>query len=96
MHDNDRELSLLAGSAGFGAIATDGVLGLVETPLFPPDAKEPDFLVLRVREASRIRRPVVSTSLVSEVDSGRRLVRLACSRKEILRLPDHVPIAVYV
>ena len=84
---------LLAGSAGFEAVASDGALGTVETPLFPPDAREPDFLVLRIRGWTGTRRPIVSTALVEAVDADRRVVVLASSRREIARLPEHVPIA---
>ena len=84
---------LLAGSAGFEAVARDGALGTVETPLFPPDAREPDFLILCIRGWTGTRRPIVSTALVEAVDADRRVVRLAGSRREIARLPEHVPIA---
>jgi hypothetical protein len=84
---------LLAGSAGFEAVAQDGTIGTVETPLFPPDAREPDFLVLRIRDWSGTRRPIVPAALVEGVDADRRVVHLAGSRREIARLPEHVPIA---
>jgi hypothetical protein len=84
---------LLAGSAGFEAVARDGAIGMVETPLFPPDAREPDFLVLRIRDWSGTRRPIVPAALVEGVDADRRVVRLAGLRREIARLPEHVPIA---
>jgi hypothetical protein len=91
---NDPETTmLLAGSAGFEAVARDGALGTVETPLFPPDAVEPDFLVLRVRGWAGVRRPIVSTALVEAVDAEQRVVRLAGLRDDIARLPEHVPIA---
>jgi hypothetical protein len=85
--------TLLACSAGFAAIARDGVLGTVETPLFPPDAREPDFLVIRAGPWPRTRRSIVSTALVEDVDVERRCVRLAASKRDIDRLPEHVPIA---
>ena len=92
-HDPDTT-SLLARSAGFEAVARDGVLGTIETPLFPPDAREPDFLVLRVRGGTAgTRRPIVSTALVEGVDEERRVVRLAGLRRDIAQLPEHVPIA---
>jgi hypothetical protein len=92
---NDAETGLLlAGSAGFRAIARDGPLGAVETPLFPPDAREPDFLVLRTGSGLRVRRPIVSTALVEGVDPDLRVVRLALQRKDAARLPEHVPIAI--
>jgi hypothetical protein len=91
-NDVDRG-ALLATSAGFRAEAADGPLGVVETPLFPPDAREPDFLVLRVRVRTRTRRPIVSAALVEEVDAESRTVRLAGRRSELERMPEHVPIA---
>jgi hypothetical protein len=92
MRDAERGI-LLAASAGFAAVASDGVLGTVETPLFPPDAREPDFLVLRIRVRSRTRRPIVSTALVEDVDPDRRVVRLGLSHTDVAGLPEHVPIA---
>ena len=91
--DDTETTMILAGSAGFEAVARDGALGTVETPLFPPDAREPDFLVLRIRGWAGTRRPIVSTALVEAVDADRRVVRLAGLRDEIARLPEHVPIA---
>jgi hypothetical protein len=84
---------LLAASAGFEVVGRDGAIGTVETPLFPPDTLEPDFLVLRVRGRAGTRRPIVSTALVEGIDADRRVVHLAGSQREIARLPEHVPIA---
>jgi hypothetical protein len=88
------ELELLARSAGFQAMAADGDLGIVETPLFPPDAAVPDFLVLRVSGGLRKRRPIVSAALVDEIDYPRRLVRFRGSREELERLPEQLPLAL--
>jgi len=85
---------LLARAAGYTATAEDGDVGSVETPLFPSDSREPDFLVLRVRTRGRTRRPIVSCALVADVDPARRVVRLRAARSDVLRLPEHVPIAI--
>jgi hypothetical protein len=81
---------LLAHAAGYAVVDDDGDVGTVETPLFPSDSREPDFLVLRVRA----RRPIVSCALVEDVDPAHRIVRLRGNRRDILRLPEHVPIAI--
>ncbi len=83
---------LLALSGGFTVEADDGPAGVVETPLFPPDATEPDFLVLRIDPPSR-RRPIVSTALVQRVDPYSRAIRVRGSRADIERLPEHLPFA---
>lgn len=88
------ELSLLALCGGFQAEAEDGELGVVETPLFPPDGSVPDFLVVRVRDHLRSRRPVVPAALVAAVDPALRVVRLRGSRDELSRLPEHLPLAI--
>jgi hypothetical protein len=94
MRKDAETLQVLAASAGFRAVASDGPLGSVETPLFPPDAREPDFLVLRVYGWARTRRPIVSTALVEEVDAESRTIRLSGRRRDIERMPEHVPIAI--
>jgi hypothetical protein len=85
--------TLLAFTCGFAVEAEDGPVGVVETPLFPPDRREPDFLVLRV---GRIlpRRPVVRTALVEGVDAKTRIVRIRGRRAEIAHLPEHLPLAM--
>lgn len=80
----------LAVSHGFVAVAEDGPVGYVETPLFPPDAEEPDYLVVRT---ASLRKPVVSTALVDHVDGARRLLYLRGSGTEITALPEHLPLA---
>ena len=85
--------TLLALSSGFTVAADDGEVGVVETPLFPPDDTAPDFLVLRVGRVHP-RRPVLATALVESVDVARRLVRVHASRREILDLPEHLPLAI--
>lgn len=73
--------------------ALDGRVGEIETPLFPPDGSEPDYLVLRIIGPSGVRRPVVTTALVERVDSRRRLVRLHLTRRQIETLPEDLPLA---
>jgi hypothetical protein len=88
----DREA--LASCNGYSVEASDGPVGEVETPLFPPDRAEPDYLVLRVGSFIRVRRPVVATVLVEGVDSRRRLIRVRGTRDQIASLPEHLPLAV--
>jgi hypothetical protein len=71
----------------------DGHVGKVETPLFPPDGSEPDYLVLRVAVPSGVLRPVVTTALVESVDQRQRLVRLRVTKKLVSLLPEHLPLA---
>jgi hypothetical protein len=84
----------LASCNGYLVEASDGEVGEVETPLFPPDRSEPDFLVLRVHGRLRVRRPVVATALVGEVDSRRRVVRVHGTKGQIEGLPEHLPLAI--
>jgi hypothetical protein len=84
---------LLGLSGGFTVEADDGPAGIVETPLFPPDATEPDFLVLRIGRLSP-RRPIVSTALVEHIDPHARTVRVRGSRADIERLPERLPLAI--
>jgi hypothetical protein len=84
---------LLAASHGFTVVASDGLAGEVETPLFPPDSDEPDYLVIGVGSVRR-RRPVVSTVLVERVDADRRLVFVRVQAKVLSRLPEHLPLAI--
>lgn len=83
---------LLAFCAGFEVRANDGVLGIVETPLFPADVAEPDFLVVRVGDGARARRPVVSTAFVEAVDAQQRIVFVHGRTGHLARLPEHLPI----
>ena len=93
MYGDARIETLLSLSSGFTVEATDGVVGVVETPLFPPDATVPDFLVLR---AGRLhpRRPILAAALVESVDPAARVVHVRGRRDEILRLPEHLPLAI--
>jgi hypothetical protein len=85
--------TLLSLSGGFRLEASDGVVGTVETPLFPPDDTVPDFLVVRVGRLHP-RRPVIAAALVESVDPAARVVRVRGRRAEILRLPEHLPLAI--
>lgn len=82
----------LARSHGYVTVARDGVCGTVETPLFPPDRSEPDFVVLRMDGGRRPRYPVVSSALVEWVDPERELVFLGATRAELSVLPDRSPL----
>jgi hypothetical protein len=74
----------------------DGVVGEVETPLFPPDAAMPDYLVIRANGRGRpcVRRPVLATLLVEHVDPGRKVVVVRGRQREITMLPEHLPLAL--
>jgi hypothetical protein len=78
---------------GYRVHADDGELGVVETPLFPPDGSEPDFLVLRIADGAGARRPVVAAALVEAVDAERRVVRVHGLRADLALLPEHLPLA---
>ena len=95
MFDDGRsDDAILALSSGFTVLAGDGLVGVVETPLFPPDQSEPDFLVLRVGDRLHERRPVVPAALVERVDPHARVVHVHGSRDEIVGLPEHLPLAI--
>ena len=85
-----RELALCH---GYRVATEDGIVGEVDTPIFPPDVAEPDYLIVRIRHGAELRLPVVATSLVAEVNQERRLVFLRGTREEIARLPEHLPLA---
>jgi len=78
---------------GYLAVAADGVCGVVETPLFPPDSGEPDYLIVKTGGRIRPRYPVVSMALVTAVDPERELVLLSASKDELQRLPERLPLA---
>ncbi len=79
---------------GYLAVASDGLCGAVETPLFPPDGGEPDFLIVRMDEQAGTRRPIVPVSLVERVDPRRELVYLRAARSEIAVLQDNLPLGI--
>jgi hypothetical protein len=84
----------LAGCHGFLVVGTDGACGAVETPLFPPDRVDPDFLIVRTGGRVRPRFRVVSTALVEAVDGDSERVLLRLSGEELRRLPEHLPLAL--
>ena len=86
--------ALLARCGGFVVEAEDGVVGTVETPLFPSPGGAPDFLVVCVRGLVRSRKPVVSTALVEDVEEESRTVRVRGRRDQISELPEHLPLAI--
>lgn len=75
---------------GFAVVGADGHIGTVETPLFPPDCNDPDFLVVRVSDGSEARRLMVPTALVQRIDASAQIVRIQRTRDDLLRLPDIV------
>ena len=86
----------LASCHGYAVIASDGLAGEVETPLFPREGAPPDFLVLRVMSCGRLfpRFPVLPVVLVEHVDDARRCLTVATTRSVIDALPSNVPVAV--
>ena len=83
----------LARSHGFSVRAEDGVVGEVETPLFPPDGDEADYLVVRVTDDATVRLPIVPAGLVVAVDATRRVVCVAGRRADITGRPERLPFA---
>jgi hypothetical protein len=83
----------LARCAGYRVVARDGPAGVVETPLFPPDRHEPDYIVLRIPRGARTYRPVVPASLFAGVDRGARSVSLRARGADLAALPEHLPLA---
>jgi hypothetical protein len=83
----------LGSCAGFRVEAADGVVGEVETPLFPADAAAPDYLVVRAAIRGRVRRPVVPSALIVGIDPARRVVVVRGRRHEIANLAEHLPVA---
>jgi hypothetical protein len=88
------EREALASCYGYLVQASDGRVGEVETPLFPPDGSEPDYLILRTGGALRARRPVLATALVEKVDPARRIIRVYGTKGQIQSLPEHLPLAI--
>ena len=85
--------SLLALSSGYAVEASDGEVGGVETPLFPPDDMTPDFLVVRVGRLHP-RRPVIAAALGERVDPLARVVHVRGTREDLAELPEHLPLAI--
>jgi hypothetical protein len=92
MMDANAERALRS-CAGFRVEAADGVVGEVETPLFPADAAAPDYLVVRTTARGRFRRPVIPSALVVRIDPARRVVIVRGRQHEIAMLAEHLPLA---
>lgn len=87
-------LRALSRSHGFAAFGSDGELGIVETPIFPPSSSRADFLLVRTkRPGRRPRRPVIAVALVHSVDSAARVVRFRATVDELEHLPETLPLA---
>jgi hypothetical protein len=84
----------LSRSHGYLVIATDGPCGAVETPVFPPDGGEPDYIVVRTGGRVRPRYPIVAAAVVGAVDTRRELVFLDLDRAALGRMPEHLPLAI--
>ncbi len=83
----------LGGCHGFLALADDGELGEIETPLFASDADRPDYLIVRTSgRFRRARRPVVPAVRAEGVDRERRLVYLRGTVAELADLPESLPL----
>jgi hypothetical protein len=84
----------LSACCGYAVVASDGVAGEVETPLFPAEGGVPDYLVLRVSPRDRLfpRFPVLPVVLVEHVDGARRRVTVSVDRQTIEALPTNVPV----
>lgn len=77
---------------GFLVVAADGPCGSIETPLFPPDCNDPDFLVVRVSGRAGPRRVIVPTGLVQRIDSDAETVLVSGTGAELGRLPEMLPL----
>jgi hypothetical protein len=85
---------MLSHSHGFAAVGSDGTLGIVETPVFPPSSSRADFLIVRTqRPGCRSRRPLISVALVESVDPAARVVRFQGTVQELEHLPESLPLA---
>lgn len=90
----DSEREALASCSGYIVEATDGRVGEVELPLFPPDRSDPDYLILRTDGLLSLRRPIVATALVEDVDIRERRIRVRGTRGQIESLPQRLPLAI--
>lgn len=92
LSESDREA--LVSCSDFVVEASDGRVGKVEQPIFPPDRSEPDYLVLRAGGLLSLRRPLVATELIEDVDIRGRRIRVRGTRAEIESLPQRLPLAI--
>jgi hypothetical protein len=88
-----RPASVAEISEGDAVMAEDGDLGWVDR-LVRSEDHTPAYLVVRAGRTLRRRYPVVPVSLVSGVDSRRRLVRLHGRCETIGRLPETLPLVL--
>jgi hypothetical protein len=79
---------------GYLVIARDGLCGAVDTPIFPPDGGEPDYIVIRTGGRVHPRFPIVAAALVDGVDPHRELVYLDLDKDEVGQMPEHLPLAI--
>jgi hypothetical protein len=77
--------------AGDAVLADDGFVGTVEEFL-RTEAGAPAYVIVSAGRLLRRRYPVVPWSLVSAVDSARRILRVRGSSEAVRRLPETVPI----
>jgi hypothetical protein len=91
---SDSEREALTSSSGFVVEASDGRVGEIELPIFPPDLSEPDYLLLRPEGLLSLRRPLVATELIDQVDVRGRRICVRGSRAQIESLPYRVPLAI--
>jgi hypothetical protein len=74
---------------GFTLVGTDGPIGFVETPLFPPDCTDPDFLLVRLRSSGT--RRLVPTGHIETIDPSAQIVHVDQTRADVLAFPDLGP-----
>jgi hypothetical protein len=92
MSGRDARRISLATSAGYSVVADDGLVGVVETPIFSRYADEPDYLIVRVGSAAPFRRLTIPVALVKSTDSSARSVVIAETLIEIAALPVNLPV----
>ncbi len=80
---------------GFEVAGRDGVIGEIVTPIFPPGADLPDFLVLRVSHRGRLfpTFAIAPIGLVEEVDLARRRIELDLCTEDVESLPSRLLVA---
>jgi hypothetical protein len=82
----------LASSSGYDVVSDDGVVGVIETPIFSGSADEPDYLIVRVGSAASFHRVTIPVGLVRATDRKTRSVVVAASSRTIAALPTNLPI----
>jgi hypothetical protein len=66
---------------------------VVETPIFPPDGGEPDYVVVRTDGRAGPRYPIIAAVLVGAVDPNRELIYVDLDKEEVGRMPEQLPLA---